>query len=112
MLDPIAIQTNGYVGRALSNDVKENSDAVYTRFFDGITEILLFHHTTTKMNNKDAQEYCSSLGLGLPTLRTPMDLARIAPFVTLAGDFWMFGIQIQSYFVCSLKDFKSHRWFR
>ena len=91
LLDPIAIQANAAVGRVLSKKETQGSGAVYTTYFDGYTDIFLYHFTSKKMRNVEARKYCQSLGLGLPTLTSQIDLARISPFVSIHSDFWLDG---------------------
>ena len=91
LLDPIGLQVNAEVGKFLSNGGSSTNGAVYTTYYDGITDVYLFSVTKQKMSNFDARKHCRELGLGLPTLTSPMDLARIAPFVAIAGDFWIDG---------------------
>ena len=91
LLDPIGLQVNAAVGRFLNTGSNSLDGAVYTTYYDGITDVYLYSVTTKKMSNFAARKYCRQLGLGLPTLTSPMDLARIAPFTAIAADFWVDG---------------------
>ena len=91
LLDPISIQVNAAVGQALNRDDRDITGAIFTSYYDGITDVFLYSHTTTKMSNFAARKHCRQLGMGLPTLTSSIDLARVAPFTAIAGDFWIDG---------------------
>ena len=91
LLDSISIQVNAVVGQALNKGDSSIDGAIFTSYYDGITDVFLYSHTTTKMSNFAARKHCRQLGMGLPTLTSPIDLARIAPFVAIAGDVWIDG---------------------
>ena len=86
LLDSISIQVikSAAVGQALKNVDGYIDGAIFSTYYDCITDVFLYSHTTTKMTNFAARNYCRQHGMGLPTLTLAVDLARIA----LAGDFW------------------------
>ena len=94
LLDSISIQVNAAVGQALNKGDDYIDGAIFTTYYDGITDVFLYSHTTTKMTNFAARKYCRQHGMGLPTLTSAIDLARISPFTALAGDFWVDGSDV------------------
>ena len=43
------------------------------------------------MSKSSAAAYCRGYGLHLPVIRDEVDVARLAPFVNVNGDYWLDG---------------------